>query len=594
MKKIFIFLFIILSISFNSFCEWKQIATTYNTKLSYDDIMEIFIEEITKSHYKNVLWHYNVFTKENEQNYAWAVYIKTDGYIGGNGEVKERSVYLHTNNGKIFFESFSSPTEWSINGITEGSANSDYLISLQRNRILATFLDESSRWLTRYGRQYSLEQLWIFDLFLRNYCGTNGVIISAKENKIDYLTLLLLNDFDINEKAIKGGNTALIEAVFAENKEMVKFLLLNHAEINKQNDEGETALFYACKFGNKEMVQILLQSSTDINIKNKYGSTALVYAVSDEPVSLEIVKLLIQAGADVNASGNLALYRACLHSSEEMIYTLFQAGAIINFPSQSLNILVDSLGNKREKAVKILIDKKKEISVAENDIQTQLIIAAYNNDVQTLKNLIYRGADINLTNIDGLTPLMLACANNSKEVFYYLLENGAVVSKKYLYYGSYKTALDFAVIYGNKEFIDIMLKLNDNIETSVIWNAFTYASERDEIEIVNLLVDFDKDDIYKDVVYRNIEVIDSLKSYYYFMTNDMNAIEYELKRYGCRLPVWNELEDDNQLSYEVRKKMMDLDCCWSLTVSGSLDVLYYYPFKKGENLKKVFLYQLTQ
>lgn len=594
MKKAFYLIVFIFTISIDVFAEWKQIATTYNTSLSYMDIMEIFIEEINKPHYAHILWHYDVFTKENEQNYAWAVYINTDGYSGKNGKVKERSVYLHTNNGKIYFNTFSESTEWTIMGIREISENHDFSISLQRDRIWATFLDESNRWLNRYGRQYSVEQLNIFDVFFKNYCKTTEVIVSAQENKIDYLKFLLQNGFDVNEKSKKDGATPLMKAAYSGHIEIVKFLLQNQAKIDERNDEGQTALFYACDMGNKEIVQILLQSLADINIKNRFGSTALIKAINYHSTSLEIVKMLIQAGADVNASGNYALYSACLYSSEEMIYTLLQAGAKINNASSKNIILADCIEEKRDKAIRILINKKTEISILENDIQTQLIIAAYNNDVQSTKRLINQGADINKTNIDGLTPLMLACANNSKDVFNYLLENGASVSiESPLDYGLYgnNTALDVAVIYGNKDFVSRMLESN-NLEIEIIRHAFQKATERDEIEIVNLLVEADKNDIYKDIVYRNVAIIDSLKPFYYFMTNDINALEYELKRYGCRLPVWNELEDDDRLSYDVRKTMIDLDCCWAITVSDILKVLYYFPFGQGVGPKKVCLYKL--
>ena len=175
MKKIFCFILFTL-FSFSIFAEWKKIATTYGTNLSYNDIVEIFIEEINKPHYENVLWYYQVFTDEKEQNYAWSVKICTDGYKYDNDEkhADERSLILCTNNGCIEFHSFSISTRRTINGITESSNTNQNMQIRQMSRVFGNYLDESNRWLKRYGYKYNSDQLKAFDKFFKEYCDSTA------------------------------------------------------------------------------------------------------------------------------------------------------------------------------------------------------------------------------------------------------------------------------------------------------------------------------------------------------------------------------------------------------------------------------------
>jgi len=73
----------------------------------------------------------------------------------------------------------------------------------------------------------------------------------------DYMLRTLVEvGADINKRS-KGGQTALHEAVFYEQVEIVKFLLDNGAEVNARDNKGKTPLFYA-KEG-KEVASVLKQ-----------------------------------------------------------------------------------------------------------------------------------------------------------------------------------------------------------------------------------------------------------------------------------------------------------------------------------------------
>ena len=98
------------------------------------------------------------------------------------------------------------------------------------------------------------------------------------------------------------------------NEEKLNCIGLN-TDINSKNVFGKTALMYAAQYGFMESVKILLEAGADINAQTNKGNldgticyeevcivngerTALMYAVQEG--NLEIAKYLVEKGADIN------------------------------------------------------------------------------------------------------------------------------------------------------------------------------------------------------------------------------------------------------------------------------------------------------
>lgn len=121
---------------------------------------------------------------------------------------------------------------------------------------------------------------------------------------------------NVNARFSGDGSTALMEAVTYNNTEIVKMLIQAGADVNAKTDDigvpfdpddeygappGRiTVLMNAVHSSEKnalEVVQLLLQAGADVNAKDEQGGTALMLAVGN----LDVVRALLQAGADVNA-----------------------------------------------------------------------------------------------------------------------------------------------------------------------------------------------------------------------------------------------------------------------------------------------------
>lgn len=96
------------------------------------------------------------------------------------------------------------------------------------------------------------------------------------------------------------GNTPLQNAIVANFRGMIVFLLESGAQINTPNRSGRSALMTAVECGNLPIIRFLLQAGADPNITDEHGMTALKLAASSAWV--EAFDVLMQAGADPHAT----------------------------------------------------------------------------------------------------------------------------------------------------------------------------------------------------------------------------------------------------------------------------------------------------
>lgn len=92
--------------------------------------------------------------------------------------------------------------------------------------------------------------------------------------------------------------TPLTKASEKGHLNIVKYLLENGAEIDKENGYGWTPLMCASMNGFLDIVKYLVDKGANIEIKTDSKWTALTFASMEG--RLEVVKYLIKSGADVN------------------------------------------------------------------------------------------------------------------------------------------------------------------------------------------------------------------------------------------------------------------------------------------------------
>ena len=140
--------------------------------------------------------------------------------------------------------------------------------------------------------------------------------VAARCGALECAKLLIKNGANVQAK----NNAAFLHAASKSNLEMVKLLVENGADVNVS--EGH-ALQSAINTGNKEMVKYLIEQNIDIN----EGLIAACVLYKNE---LDIVKLLVDNGADVNTCDGEALFCALRRGHLDIAKYLVEQGADIN------------------------------------------------------------------------------------------------------------------------------------------------------------------------------------------------------------------------------------------------------------------------
>ena len=94
-----------------------------------------------------------------------------------------------------------------------------------------------------------------------------------------------------------GDGSELFQAIRNGDITFVKAHLTN-AEIEVRDRRGATSLMHAAAFGNLETLKLLLDAGADVNAHNDFDATALLWSARDP----DKARLLIGRGANVTLS----------------------------------------------------------------------------------------------------------------------------------------------------------------------------------------------------------------------------------------------------------------------------------------------------
>lgn len=262
-----------------------------------------------------------------------------------------------------------------------------------------------------------------------------------KKKKIVILictVLVLLIGFVSIPAIFHAGSRSIILAIRTNDVENLREVLknkkyaINHSELSDfgaclLQSSNRYPLQEACRVGNIEMVRLLIDNGADVNVKDSIiHSTPLLSALDSASFyRYEIAALLIEYGADINVFddrgfGVLAL---AIHPNYTDIAEIYD--------------------KKIEFLEKVLPDIKDDSTHQTYMGYNVLENAAFLNELSVVKYLVEeKNYNVNSTSAGNTTALMYAAKNNSIDVCNYLLENGADKSLKD---NSGKNAYDYAI-----------------------------------------------------------------------------------------------------------------------------------------------------
>ena len=225
-------------------------------------------------------------------------------------------------------------------------------------------------------------------------------------------------DINVQSVFLNYKNVLLHSAAYSGDHALVHFLL-DQCKADPNAVQGTTTpLFVASENGHVEVTKLLIKYGADVNLDHSstivadgfrllgdheedsteaYEVTPLQIAVIGK--QLETAKILIENGAKVNIelgvdSGYTPLFSAVLNESFEIAKFLIANGAEIHSQHRETTLLQIACQDRHLDMVKLLVDNGANIHQRSKYGKTNLYIAAYAGNFEIVKFLLELGADI--------------------------------------------------------------------------------------------------------------------------------------------------------------------------------------------------------
>lgn len=307
---------------------------------------------------------------------------------------------------------------------------------------------------------------------------------AIKSNDLATLNEILKTKIDL-EQTDTDGCTPTQVAINYKNIEIAKALINAGAKFISFDEHTIDSTIYSRRL---DVLNFLIEMGIDVNTKfrDNKNRTALIEAANIGDI--DIVKKLVESGADVNAISNqnqFALNNAASQGWQEIYdYLAPLTSPELRYIAQKslptgltyrkrkddklLNQLINAVVKRNPKAIIKAINDGVDIDAFDETGSTALFLAANWGCVDIVRFLIEAGADVNRGDEDDKeTPLMIAAARtNLYGNKIYIGDNGHIEVMKLL----------------------IKAGANVNAKSSFGWTALMGAANAGSIEAVKLLL----------------------------------------------------------------------------------------------------------
>jgi ankyrin repeat protein len=151
-----------------------------------------------------------------------------------------------------------------------------------------------------------------------------------KRRLITGMCLSAVGAFVLSTTLVAGVTEAPVaEAAMSGDRETVRTLLKDGADVNAAMGDGMTALHWAAKKGDVELAQMLLYAGANVKAMTRLGNfTPIIMAA--ETGNAKLIELLLKAGADAKSAttnGTTPLMLAAVAGRADAVKLLLDAGA---------------------------------------------------------------------------------------------------------------------------------------------------------------------------------------------------------------------------------------------------------------------------
>jgi ankyrin repeat protein len=192
------------------------------------------------------------------------------------------------------------------------------------------------------------------------------------------------------------GMSALMfvaSSFFASNRDIIaKMLITGGADVDRQSEKGKTAIMFAAVAGSgyRACVEILIVAGSNLNLRDDRGHTVLTLVAAAE--NYPMFNLLLQAGASTKGLESIQLIQAARTGDVDRVKSLLSAQVDLNLDLGDAIGSAAAAGHTE--IVRILIQAGANVNLSDRSGFTPLASAAYAGYGAIVNLLIDAGADI--------------------------------------------------------------------------------------------------------------------------------------------------------------------------------------------------------
>ena len=187
------------------------------------------------------------------------------------------------------------------------------------------------------------------------------------------------------------------------------------------------AIHIASKYGQFKIAQVLLKHHADVHAAIMCGQTPLHAASWSQNPKPEIIRLLLEYGAEVNSEDDTGWTPLFLLSSStgnlEVAEVLLEHGADPNVRPRCSPLYAAFQWGHLD-LVQLLLKHGADPNARDDHGDTLLHVAS-GRDLRAVEWLLGHGVDVNSQGSGGITPLQVASQHEQKYIVQYLLQHGA-------------------------------------------------------------------------------------------------------------------------------------------------------------------------
>lgn len=261
------------------------------------------------------------------------------------------------------------------------------------------------------------------------------------------------------------------------------------------NAEAQCEIIKEALYSDNPAKQILMLKKRNINLNQlcdyPYGDSfasfpPLIYAVRH--LDLPAIKALVESGANVNLPDENGATSLMLAKDLSTVQFLLKSGANVNAAKGWPPLLwhITSRDDDAARIVDLLIRAGAKVNQRNDNADTALTLAAYNENNDMVRLLIKAKADLNMVNGNQDSALMIAARQGKSKTIELLIAANANPSLKNK---AGESALDLAVKSGNRDaiaLIESVLKKLANSGTQKVLGQTTDKSRESTQRLVRI------------------------------------------------------------------------------------------------------------